>query len=140
MNNENFISLVKGNSCFKGKCSCIDLILTSRRYSFKHTSFPETGLSDHHHVTSLMMKTTFEKEESKVLVYRDYKNVNFNSCNYLELLSKFHHNNVTFTSFENNFVNVLNQQVHKKSKVFPGNQKSLLNKSLRAAILKLSRL
>ena len=48
MNNENFISLVKGNSCFKGKCSCIDLILTNKRYSFKHTSFPETGLSAHH--------------------------------------------------------------------------------------------
>ena len=87
-----------------------------------------------------MMKTEFQKEVSKVLVYRDYKNVNFNSCNYSELLSKFHHNNVTFTSFENNFVNVLNQQVYKKSKVFPGNQISHLNKSLRAAILKLSRL
>ena len=86
-----------------------------------------------------MMKTTFEKEESKVLVYRYYRNVNFNSCNYSELLSKFHHNNVTFTSFENDFVNVLNQQVHKKSKGFPGNEKSHLNKSLRAAILKLSR-
>ena len=30
-----------------------------------------------------------------------------------ELLSKFHHNNVTFTSFENNFVNELNQQAPK---------------------------
>ena len=55
-----------------------------------------------------MMKTTFEKEERKVLVYRDYKNFNFKSFK-SELLSKFHHNNVTFTSFENNFVNVLTQ-------------------------------
>ena len=49
MNNKNFINLVKGNTCFKGKGSCIDLILTIRRYPFKHTSSTETGLSDHHH-------------------------------------------------------------------------------------------
>ena len=139
MNNENFINLVKGNTCFKGKCSCIDLILTNRRYSFKHISFTETGLSDHHHLISSMMKTPFEKEESKVLLYRDYKNFNFNSFK-SELLYKFDHSNVTFTSFENNFVNVLNQQAPKKSKVFYGNQKRHLNKSLRAAIVKRSRL
>ena len=53
-------------------------------------------------------------------------------------MSKFHHNNRTFASFENNFVNVLNQQAPKKSKVFRGNQKSHLNRSLRAAIMKRS--
>ena len=86
-----------------------------------------------------MMKTTFEKEESKVLVYRNYKNFNFNSFK-SELLSKLHHDDVTFTSFENNFVKVLNQQAPKKSTVFRGNQKPHLNKSLRAAIMKRSRL
>ena len=139
MNNENLINLVKGNTCFKGKGSCIDLILTNRRYSFKHSSSTGTGLSGHRHLISSMMKTTFEKEESKVLIYRGYKNFNFNSFK-SELLSKFYHNNVTFTSFENNFVNVLNQQAPKKSKVFRGDQKPHLNKSLRAAIMKRSRL
>ena len=122
MNNENFISLVKGNACFKGKVSCIDLIFTNRRYSFKlRLPLKQVYLSDHHHLISSKMKTTFEKEESKVLIYLDCKNFNFNSFK-SELLSKFHHNNVTFTSFENNFVNVLNQQAPKKSKVFRGNQ------------------
>ena len=79
MNNENFINLVKGNTCFKGEGSCIDLILTNRRHSFKYTSSIETGLSDHHHLISSMMKTSSEKEESKVLVYRDYKNFSFSS-------------------------------------------------------------
>ena len=86
-----------------------------------------------------MKKTTFEKEESKVLVYRDYKNSSFNSFK-SELLFKFHHNNVTFTSFENNFVNVLNQEAPKKSKVFRGNQRRHLNKLLRTAIMELSQL
>ena len=106
MNNENFINLVKGNTCFKGKGSCVDLILINKRYSFKHTSPTEKGLSDHHHLISSMMKTTFEKE---VLVYCNYKYFNFN-CFKSKLLFKFHHNNATFTSFENNFVSVLNQQ------------------------------
>ena len=66
MNKENFINLVRGNIFFKGKGSYIDLILTIRRYSFKHSSSTETGLSDHHHLISSMMKTTFEKDESKV--------------------------------------------------------------------------
>ena len=50
MNKENFINLLKGNTFFKGKGSCIDLILTNRKHSFKHTSLTETGLSDHHHL------------------------------------------------------------------------------------------
>ena len=95
LNNENFINLVKGNTCFKGKGSCIDLILTNRRYSFKHTSSTETGLSDHHHLISSMMKTTFEKEESEVLAYRDYKHFSFNSFK-SELLSKFQQKKCAF--------------------------------------------
>ena len=30
MNNEKFINLLKGNTCFKGNGSCIDAILTNR--------------------------------------------------------------------------------------------------------------
>ena len=74
MNNENFINLVKGNTYFKRKGSCIDLILTNGKYSFKYTSSTETSLSDHHYLISSIIKTIFEKEECKVLVYQDYKN------------------------------------------------------------------
>ena len=41
MNNENFINLVEANTCFEGIGSCIDLILTNRKYSFKHTSLKQ---------------------------------------------------------------------------------------------------
>ena len=84
------------------------------------------------------MKTTFEKEESKVLVHRDYKNFSFNSFK-SELMSKFHPNNVAFNCFEYIFINVLNQQAPKKSS-FSRESKAHLNKSLRAAIMKRSRL
>ena len=76
MSNENLINLMKGNTCFESKHSCIDLILTNRKYSFKHTSSTKRGLSAHHHLISSMTKAIFEKEESAVLVYQDYKNFN----------------------------------------------------------------
>ena len=66
-------------------------------------------------------------------MYQDSKNFNFNSFK-SELLSKFHHNNVSFTSFNNNFVN---KQAPKKQKVF---QKPHFNKSLSVAIMKHSQL
>ena len=67
MNNQNLFNLVKSNTCFKGEGSCIDLILTNRKYSFKNTCSFETGLSDHHHLIYSVMKTTFKSEEPKKL-------------------------------------------------------------------------
>ena len=50
MNNQNLLNLVKDNTCFEGKGSSFDLILTNRKYSFKNTCSVETRLSDHHHL------------------------------------------------------------------------------------------
>ena len=73
MNNQNLFNLVKSNTCFKGEGSCIDLILTNRKYLFKNTCSFETGLSDHHYLIYSTMKTTFISEEPKKLIYRDFK-------------------------------------------------------------------
>ena len=72
LNSNNLVNLVKTNTCFKGSSSCIDLILTNRKYSFKNTTSYETGLSDHHHMILTMLKTTFQQKEPKCLIYRDY--------------------------------------------------------------------
>ena len=37
-------NLIKNNTCFKGEGSCIDLISTNRKYSFKNFTSFETGL------------------------------------------------------------------------------------------------
>ena len=73
MEHYNYYNLIKNNTCFKGDGSCIDLILTNRKYCFKTTSSFETGISDHIHLICLMLKTTFEKEESKKVTYCNYK-------------------------------------------------------------------
>ena len=69
MDSQNFVSLIKNKTCFKGTGSCIDLILTNRKYSFKNTSSYEIGLCDHHHLIYSVMKTIFKYEEPKKLIY-----------------------------------------------------------------------
>ena len=44
MDSQNFTNLIKNNTCFKGGGSCIDLILTNRKYCFENTSSNETGI------------------------------------------------------------------------------------------------
>ena len=63
LDSNSFINLIKTNTCFKGKGSCIDLILSNRESSFKFTSTYETGISDHHHTVYTMLKSYFQNTE-----------------------------------------------------------------------------
>ena len=66
-------NLIKTNTYFKGKGSCIDLILTNTKYSFKLTSTYETGISDYHHMIYRLLKSCFQNTEPKLLNYRYFK-------------------------------------------------------------------
>ena len=67
-------NLIKANTCFKGKGSCIDLILTNRKFSFMFSSTYETGISDHYYlIIYTMLKSCFQNTESKLLNYRFLK-------------------------------------------------------------------
>ena len=132
-------NLIKSKACFKRSGSCIDLILTDRKYCFKHTSTFETGLSDHHHLIHSMLKTTFKKEESKQFVFRDYKN--FGNINFqMDLESKLNNCPKKYGIFEKTFENLLNAHAPKKTKFLRGNQKPHVDKNLRKAIMKRSQL
>ena len=76
MQSHNLFNLIRSKTCFKGRGFCIDLILINQTFCFKNSSTFETGLSNHHHLIYSMLKTTFKKEDSKRLIYRDYKNFN----------------------------------------------------------------
>ena len=69
----NLFNLIKSSTCCKGSDPCIDLILTNRNFCFKNSSTFETGLNYHHHLTYSMLTATFKKEDSKRVIYRDYK-------------------------------------------------------------------
>ena len=67
LNSNSFTNLIKTNTYFKGAGSCIDLILTNRKYSFQYTRSYQTGLNDHHHMIYAMLKPTFINNEPKLL-------------------------------------------------------------------------
>ena len=67
MQSFNLFNLIKTNACFKGKGICIDLILTNRKYCFKHWFTFETGLSDLHHLVYSMLKTCLKEQNQNIL-------------------------------------------------------------------------
>ena len=60
-------NLIKDNTCFKNplKLSCIDLIITNRPKSFQNYVAVETGLSDFHKMTLIVMKSFYKKIKTK---------------------------------------------------------------------------
>ena len=53
---------MKQNTCFKGDGgSCIDLRITNSKFSFMKTNSFETGLSDHHHMIYIILKTNLNQ-------------------------------------------------------------------------------
>ena len=67
-------SQIKDPTCFKNpeNPSCIDLILTSNPCNFQNFCLIQTGLSDLHKMTVIVMKNTFQKLKPKIILYRDY--------------------------------------------------------------------
>ena len=128
-------NLIKGHTCFKGKGSLIDLILTNRKFSFKNTQSFETGLSDHHHMVYTMLKTTLQKSEPKQLIYRDFKNFYFESFKN-DLLENMITCDRSYDEFDRKFTAVLNKHAPKKKKWLRGNQKPHINKTIRHEIMK----
>ena len=130
MQSHNIFSLIKSNTCFKGISSCINLTLTNRIFCFKNSSTFETGPCDHHHLIYSTLKTTFRKEDSKRLIYHDYKNFNneYFENDLKNGLSKCPKN---YKSFENVFVTVLDRYAPRKTKILSGNEKPRVDKNLR---------
>ena len=74
MDSQNFVSLIKNKTCFKETGSCIGLILTNRRNSFKNTYSYAIGLIDHHRLIYSVIKAAFKCEEPKKIICRNYSN------------------------------------------------------------------
>ena len=130
---------MKTNTWHKGMGSCIDLILTNRKYFLENTTYYETGFSDHHHKILTTPKTTFQQEEPKCLIYRDHKNFTYE--NFKSDLQEFLQScKGSYDAFDNYFTSSLNKHAPKKKKVFWGNGKPHINKNLMWAIMNRSKL
>ena len=73
MENNGPSNLIKGNACYKGHESCIDLVLTNRTYLLKNSCSFETGLGDPRHLIYTRLKTTFIITQSKLVNSKKYK-------------------------------------------------------------------
>ena len=64
--------LIKKPTCFQSSNpTCIDLILTNKKESFKNTDVTEVGISDHHSLIVTALESQLLKGNAKTKFYRD---------------------------------------------------------------------
>ena len=67
--------LIKEPTCSQShKPSCIDNFLTNKKAVFKLSTLFDTGLSDHHKLISVVMKSGIFRGPPRKKVYKSYKN------------------------------------------------------------------
>ena len=120
------INIVKKKTCFKSvEGSCIDLILTSRPKLHQLTEVYETGMSDHHLMIYTMLKSTYTKAEPKILRKRSFKY--FSDESFLQDLNHGLNDDGNFSSFNNDFKQIVNYHAPIKEILIRGNTKPHLN-------------
>ena len=114
-------------------------MLRKRKYSIKNTFFYKTELSDYYHLIYSVIKPHSNVKNLKKSIYRKYSNFSrkdFQS----DLLLSIGDGKNNYLEFEKNFVETLNKHAPKKTKIFPENHKTHINKTLRKAIMKRAQL
>ena len=137
----NLKNLIKEPTCYKNpnKPTCIDLMLTNKPLSFKHSCVIETGLSHFHRMTVTVMKAIFEKLQSRLVNYRDYKyfgNYRFRA----DLLSELSKANIEENEEGlNDFLSIckiiLDLHAPRKQKYARGNHMPFMNRALSKEIM-----
>ena len=90
--------------------------------------------------TPYILKTTFQTEEPKILIYRDFKNFTFADFQ-SELINELNsRNSLKYCAFEKSFVEVFYKHAPKKRKILRGNENPHVNKTLHSGIMKYSQL
>ena len=90
-----------------------------------------------------ILKTTFQREEPKILIFRDFKKItytDFQSQLNLNLSEPNSRNSYKYCTFDKSFVEVLDKHAPKKRKILRGNHKPHVNKTLHSAIMNCSQL
>ena len=85
------------------------------------------------------MKITFKSEECKKVIYGDYSNVS-SECFKGDFVPSICQKKHDYSDFKKKFIARLNKNAPKKIETFWGNQKARINKTLRKAITKRSKL
>ena len=131
-------NLIKEPTCFKGKPSLIDVMITNHKNYFKSTCLVDTGISDFHKLTAASMKTYLAKGPPRIQLYRDYKNFdkNFFKNDLKKRINSI--KNRDYSIFEATFLKALNFHAPLKQKVLMANHNAFMTKALRKAIMRRS--
>ena len=138
---------VNFKTCFKSiEGSCIDLILSNKKNCLQFTEYLDIGLSDYHRLIYTMLRSTYRKAPPREIIYRNYKF--FSEQKFLaDLSERLQLHNITkssvendYDSFEKDLTNVLNKHAPLKRKSIRGNEKPHMNKPLKKAIMKRTKL
>ena len=139
-------SLITEPTCYKNpeNLTCIDLILTNHPLSFQNSCVLETDLSEFHKMTVTIMKASFQRLQSRIINYRDYRRFQ-NDAFREELLSELL--NINIGENEEGFSNFL--EISKKNVNYHApcqqqyarkNHLPLINKTLSKETMKRTRL
>ena len=66
-------NLIKTATCFKGKPSLLDVILTNKPNLFHSSNSSECGLSDYHHIVYTVKRGRINLPKPRWIKYRSYK-------------------------------------------------------------------
>ena len=138
----NLEKIINKPTCFKYPKNplCIDLVLTNKQERFLKAKTVETGLSDFHKMVVFVFKTSFKKQKSKIVTYRDYKRLD-NEKFRESLITYFSTGkNISYNAIENLVLHTLDKMAPIKQKHIRGNQSLFMNKDIHKAILTRTRL
>ena len=140
----NLKNLVKNPTCFKNpvRPSCIDLILTNKRKSFQPCVLLETGISDFHKMVVTVLKQYIKKKESRIIKYRNHKNF-CNDSFRTQLLNELNKGLIRISDldhFNTTVLKILDNEAPIKMKNVRANEAPFMNRTIKKAIMKRSRL
>ena len=135
-------NMVKNTTCSKNsaKTTCIDMIITNKPGIFQDAKTYETDLSEFHKLVAGTMKLGYRKRPSRVIKYRDYKDLT-NEHFKNSLYEKF--TNITeldYTGLEAIVLNLLSSQKPFKKRMVRANRRGFMNNEIHKAIMVKSRL
>ena len=122
--------------------SCIVLLLANSKNNLDEALVLELGLSDFYKLVVSVLKSYFEKEDPKVIIYRDYKYFD-NEMFSIELeneLSKIGLLILNYDIFKNVCMGVINKHVPLKRKYIRANHAEYMDMELSQTMMKRSKL
>ena len=130
----------KEPTCFQShNPTCIDKFLTNQKAMFKLSRLFETGLSDHHKLISVIMKSGIFRGPLRKKVFMSYKNFDLEHFN-IALISDLEKlNDSAYNKFETAFCSVLNKRAPIKVKMLRHNSNSFMTKNLRKGNMRRSK-